>query len=280
MINNITVIIVSYKSEKAIFKCLNSIKIFKKVLILENSGDKKIKNLLKKKYPKVKVYLSSKNLGYGAGYNFLLNKVNTKFAFLITPDASIKKGTSKILLKSIKFNQHSFGIMGPFSQNKNFQINEKLFKKNIYKANHILGFCMLLNVKKIKNIGMFDENFFLYLEDIDLCKRLTLKNKNILINKDFVIDHVGAKSSNLKNIIFLKLRNWHWMWSQYFYAKKYNGNLFALLRFIPKLIFIFLKLIYLLLKGDKNSLKYHYRLKGLYSSIVGKKSYLRPENLN
>ena len=77
MINNITVIIVSYKSEKAIFKCLNSIKIFKKVLILENSGDKKIKNILKKKF-KIKNYDIHLSLSDEKNYSIAFVILNRK----------------------------------------------------------------------------------------------------------------------------------------------------------------------------------------------------------
>ncbi len=143
----------------------------------------------------------------------------------------------------------------------------------------ILGFSMLINIKNINKNNFFDENFFLYLEDIDVCRRLINDNKKIYINKLFVIDHIGAKSSNLNKKEFDQIRNWHWMWSQYYFFKKYNGNFLALTRFLAKFIATLVKFIILYLFQNENQNRYKYRAKGLFSSMIGKKSYLRPKNI-
>ena len=79
---------------------------------------------------------------------------------------------------------------------------------------------MLIDKQKIKKIGMFDKNIFLYLEEIDLCKRLNLNNQKIYLNTRAKVFHKAAKSSNIKNFEFEKCRNWHWMWSSVYYKKK------------------------------------------------------------
>ena len=61
--NDITVGIVTFKSEKVIFQCLKSIKKIKKIIIFDNSNDIKLKNKVTKIYPKIKFILSKKNLG-------------------------------------------------------------------------------------------------------------------------------------------------------------------------------------------------------------------------
>ena len=276
MIDNITVIIVSYKSKKTIFNCIKSIGHFNKILILDNSNDKELKKKLKNKYSKIKFFLSKKNTGYGAGYNFLLKKVKTPYALLMTPDTSFKKGTLSKFLLSLKKLKNNFTLMGPYKQNKNFSLERK---KTINEARMILGFSMLINIKNINKNNFFDENFFLYLEDIDLCRRLINNNQKIYINKSFIIDHIGAKSSNIGKNEFDKIRNWHWMWSQYYFFKKYNGNFLALTKFFSKLIATSVKFIILYLFQNENQNRYKYRLKGLFSSMIGKKSYLRPKNI-
>ena len=138
---------------------------------------------------------------------------------------------------------------------------------------------MLINLKNIPKNYFFDKNIFLYLEDIDLCKRLINNNQKIYVNKSFVVNHLGAKSSNLSKYEFDELRNWHWMWSQYYFFKKYNGNFLAIIRFLPKLIVILGKYYILYLFQKENRNRYKYRAKGLFSSMIGKKSYLRPRIL-
>lgn len=276
MINDITVIIVSYKSQITILNCIKSIKRFNKILILDNSNDKKLKNYIKKKYSKIHFFLSKKNIGYGAGYNFLLKKVKTPYALLMTPDTSFKEGTLNKFLISLRKFQDDYCLMGPYKQNKNFGLETK---KNINMARLILGFSMLINIKNINKNNFFDEKFFLYLEDIDLCRRLVSAKKKIYINKSFLIDHIGAKSSNLGKNEFDQIRNWHWMWSQYYYYKKYNGNFLAITKFLSKLIVTLLKCSVLYLFQNENYIRYKYRAKGLFSSMIGKKSYLRPDKI-
>ena len=94
--NQITIGIVSYKSSDVIFKCLDSIKKTKKIIIFDNSNDYILKEKILKKYPYVKIYLSKKNLGYGSGNNLILKKSTTQFVFIVTPDVILKKIVKKI----------------------------------------------------------------------------------------------------------------------------------------------------------------------------------------
>jgi N-acetylglucosaminyl-diphospho-decaprenol L-rhamnosyltransferase len=61
--NQITVGIVTFRSENVIFNCLKSIKKIENIIILDNSNDETLKKEIKKKYPKIKIILSKKNLG-------------------------------------------------------------------------------------------------------------------------------------------------------------------------------------------------------------------------
>ena len=99
---NFTIIIVSYKSSTILLKCLNNIKKFNKIFILDNSNDKNLKFKVKKKFPKVKFYLSNENLGYPRGNNFLLKKIKTKYVLLLNPDTNIKYSEILKLLHTAK----------------------------------------------------------------------------------------------------------------------------------------------------------------------------------
>ncbi len=99
MINSITVVIVTYKSQNTIFKCLKSISKFNNIYILENSNDLNFKKKINKKFPKIKVFLSKKNNGYGSGYNELLRKVKTKYALIMSPDTYFSKKKTRYISK-------------------------------------------------------------------------------------------------------------------------------------------------------------------------------------
>ena len=95
---------------------------------------------------------------------------------------------------------------------------------------------MFLNMSKFSNIGFFDENFFLYLEEIDLCRRIKKINEKIYIDENIKIFHHGGKSVDQIFSHEIELtRNWHWMWSFFYYNKKHFGYFYSLIITLPKL---------------------------------------------
>ena len=139
---------------------------------------------------------------------------------------------------------------------------------------------MFLNIKEFKNIGFFDENFFIYLEEIDLCRRLKKNNKKIYVDPTILITHQGGSSHEEEYNFEMELsRNWHWMWSTFYFKKKYNGYFFALSSVFGKIISSITKYIfYFFLYNKRKKLIYKHRFLGLYNSILGKPSWYRPHN--
>ena len=138
---------------------------------------------------------------------------------------------------------------------------------------------MFLNLQQFQKIGFFDENFFIYFEEIDLCRRLKNNNKKIYLDINIEVDHIGGSSHNKQIEFEMELsRNWHWMWSTFYYHKKYEGFLFALSKVILKLISSSLKIIYYsIIKNQYKKNIYFHRFSGLINSIMGKKSWYRPK---
>ena len=277
---DITVGIVTFNSEKVIFECLKSIKRIKKIIIFDNSNDQKLKKKISLKYPKIKFVLSKKNIGYGSGNNKIINLCETKYLFILNPDTVLKKNCEDQLLKTLNQNIKDLSILAPISNDINYGFFDE-FKnsntKNNFKVDYVKGFAMLVYIKKIKNIGKFDENFFLYLEEIDLCKRLAEKGYSVYINQIAKINHLAAKSSNL-GLEFEKCRNWHWMWSNFYFYKKYNSYSASLLKFFPQLLFLSLKIIINLIFINKKKLSENFfRITGLFNAMIGKTSWYRPK---
>ena len=90
---NISFIIVTFKSDTVIDKCIESIGPNFPIIVVENSNDKNFKKKIEKKYSNVKCYLSEKNLGMGAGNNLGLYFCKTDFAFILNPDAFLYEDT-------------------------------------------------------------------------------------------------------------------------------------------------------------------------------------------
>ena len=277
MINRqLTIIINTFNSSDKIFSCLNSISSKYKVLVIENSNDIDFKKKLEKKYKNVKCYLTKQNLGYAKGNNLGLSKVKTSYALIINPDAILQKETINNFFKTAN-KIKEFAIIGPAIQDEKNLTNNL---NNLTEVNSIKGFAMFLNIKEFKNIGFFDENFFIYLEEIDLCRRLKKNNKKIYVDPTILIAHQGGSSHEEEYNFEMELsRNWHWMWSTFYFKKKYNGYLFALSSVLGKIISSIVKYIfYFFLHNKRKRLIYKHRFLGLYNSILGKPSWYRPHN--
>ena len=276
--NQITIGIVTFKSKHIIFDCLQSIKKIKNIIIYDNSNDRSLKKKINKKYPKIKIYLSNKNLGYGAANNKIIKKSKTPFVFILNPDVILKKNCEKNILKSINKLKKNFAIIAPSSQYNTYGFfNKKTFiKKKFYKVDFVGGSAMLLNKEKIENVGMFDENIFLYYEETDLFRRLKFNGENIYLDKNSKVNHLAAKSSNI-GFEFEKCRNWHFMWSQVYYEKKYNNNFWVYSKFMFLIFILFLKLIfYSSLLNKREIILKSLRLSGIVNSLLGKLSWYRP----
>lgn len=276
--NQITIGIVCFKSEKVIFDCLKSIKKIKKIIILDNSNDINLKKIVKKKYPSIKFILSKKNLGYGSGNNLIIKNTKTPYVFILSPDVILKKDCEKNLLKVADNLKKNFSILSPISTKNNQKFNPSFNnKKKTFEAEYVKGFAMLLNKKKIIKLGMFDENIFLYLEEIDLCRRVKKANQKIYVTKNAKVLHLGAKSSNIGNE-FEKCRNWHWMWSQFYFKKKFSNYFLAIIKFLPKIFLLILKVLFYSLFLKKNKfVNSKMRLSGLFNAMIGKSSWYRPK---
>ncbi len=276
--NKITVVINTFKSEDKIYHCLDSINTDYKVIVIENSNNRDFKKKIEVKYNNVKCYLTGENLGYAKGNNLGLSKVDSQYALILNPDAVLENETiNNFLISANKIK--NFSIIGPAKQNE-FGVEEiKKDEEKNFEVDYLKGFAMFLNLEQFNDIGFFDANFFIYLEEIDLCKRLKEKNKKIYLDRNIKIHHLGGSSHNESINFEMELsRNWHWMWSTFYFNKKHYGYLNALLKVSRKFFSSLIKTIFYTLIFDKNKKKIHFqRFSGLYNSIIGKKSWYRPK---
>ena len=223
-VRDITVIITSFRSGEKIKNCLNSIDRETRVLLIENSSDSKFKQNIENEFSNVECILTGANFGYGKSNNIGLKKVITKYALILNPDTSLHPTAIENFIKTTK-KITEFAIMGPFFQEEKAK-KDKNYLNSLPPAQvaNVKGFAMFLNLSEFKDVGFFDESFFFYFEEIDLCKRLVNRGKKIYLVPDIIIHHEGAAShvESIKREMELS-RNWHWMWSTFNYHKKYKG---------------------------------------------------------
>ena len=124
----LTIVIVTFKSEKVIDNCIKSIPDQIKIIIVDNSNDQNFKDTLEKKYENVECILSTSNLGMGSGNNLGLNNVKTDYALILNPDVILQVNTiSEISNESKKI--ESFAVLAPLSEDEKYP-NYKIKHEN------------------------------------------------------------------------------------------------------------------------------------------------------
>jgi N-acetylglucosaminyl-diphospho-decaprenol L-rhamnosyltransferase len=275
---DLTIIITTFKSEQKIRECLSSIDPQINIILIENSSSIEFKKDIESNYSNVSCELTNDNLGYGKANNIGLKKVKTKYALILNPDTILSSNSLKLFFEFTKTNK-DFTILGP-NQNEKLSTLDNHKKREIefFETDKIKGYAMFLNMEKLKSVGFYDENIFLYLEEIDLCKRVKDAKGKIFICPNIIIFHHGGKSvnNNYANLIELT-RNWHWMWSLFYFNKKHYGYLSASILILPKLLSSIIKMsFYFLISNKQNKEIYSKRFSGIINSMLGKNSWYRP----
>ena len=270
---DITFIITTFKSEKIINSCIDRLPVESKKIIIENSSNYSLKNQLKNRYKNLDCYVIGKNLGYGKANNLGIEKSKTRYVFILNPDAHILDHTIQDMIKNLQ--NIKFAIAAPYSRE---DIKVEAFKdQTIIEQDFIKGFAMLIDKNEIGNIGFFDENFFLYMEEIDLCKRIKDNGKKMFLIKTEVNHKSGASHGDREDFEMEKSRNWHWMWSKFYYNKKHYGYFKALISTFPNFLSSGIKfLFYSLINNSKKKTTYLMRYKGLLNSYLMSDAFYRP----
>ena len=275
-IKDITIVITSFKSEKKIINCLNSIDKRCEVINVENSNNQNYKRKIEEEFKNVKCILTGENLGYGRANNIGLKEAKTKYALILNPDTKLSPEALEGFL-NLANEKKDFAIIGPgIVEDKKSYLS---FDDKVSLVKSVKGYAMFLNLSEFKDIGFFDENIFFFLEEIDLCKRLEKKNKKIYLSKNIKVYHEGGLSPDTSFNYQMELsRNWHWMWSTFYFNKKYRGFLLSIIIVGPKLFSsIFKFFLFFIVRNKEKKEIYYQRFSGLINSIFGKSSWYRPK---
>ena len=260
-----TAIFVCFQSEEIIENSIKKVNNKAKIIIIENSKNEKLKRL-EKKYKNLKVILNN-NKGFGNAANRGAKLAKTKYIIFISPDIILKKNGIKKIENEAKKVNDNFGILLPIDIKDKLK---KIDKNSIPSGSGIMFF----ERKKFLKYRGFDENFFLYYEDIDLQKRFIKKEQKI-ININVFFEHLYGSHNKKFNFEIEINRNWHYMWSRFFYIKKNHNYFSAFIFTFPTFIRSLIKVILYYFVNKKKYFIYKGRFLGLINSYLGKKSWYR-----
>lgn len=252
---DISIIITLYKTPIENIRLLNQYKNFK-VLIFNQSEEydskKRLDDILKFNF---EYYSSKKNLGNSKSNNILLSKVKTKYCLFTQPDVTINDQTIKKLVNCMKLRDDII-FVGPIIKSDE-SISDKDTEQNYIKKEYLDASCMLCDVKKTREIGFFDENFFLYWNDEDLMARVNKSNYIMIQSLDSFAIHKSSQSS--KNSFKVDLiRGVSFKYGEFLYDYKYKKfRLIKLLRqFTQNLFFILFNFLFLRFKEALKNISY------------------------
>ncbi len=263
----LSIIIVNWNVRELLKGCLNSI--FSRltggefeVIVVDNASEDGSVEMIKQQFPQVRLILNKSNKGFAKANNQALRHVRGKYALLLNPDTLLVNSS---LTKMVEFlEEHKrVGIVGCKVVNPDGSLQASAFplptlkdlilsglaagwiswgrhiqryssrhytpQKLPIKVGWVSGVCLMVRSKIVDEIGMLDENFFLFSEDVDWCIRASRKGWAVIFYPEAAIIHYGGQSAQ-KNFA-LKITSFYQ--KRFYFAKKYFGR-FALLilRFI------------------------------------------------
>jgi len=262
----LSIILVNYNDRRHVEECLLSLQkaasaIEHEIIVVDNDSEDGSREFVARAFPAVRLIANSENSGFSRANNLGVRESRGEFFLFLNTDTVVPPGAIHGLLDHLKF-EVSAGAAGPalldgrnsfqvsFGRRVNFfaQFWQKLILNPYYKrvlkksekirrVGWLSAACLLCRRKAFEQAGGFDENFFIYFEDIDLCGRMRKDGWKL-----FYVPHIrvfhdgGATTSRRPAASRLEYRK-----SQlYFYQKHNSRSSYRLLRFYIKLSVAFL----------------------------------------
>tara|TARA_B100000963_G_scaffold359953_1_gene388898 strand:- start:1977 stop:2846 length:870 start_codon:yes stop_codon:yes gene_type:complete len=282
--DKVTIILITYKSDEIIYDFVKKIPKNIKTIIVENSNNYNMKKKIEDMFVNTSVYLKE-NQGFSSAFNLAVKNVKTDYFIHLSPDILLNFSDIDVFFEYAKKLNNKFCALGPrFLNTKKRGHNQIKEDIDFGKMKSIHGSYMFFNKESFYEIGEWDENIFLYFEELLFCTKGSKKELySYQINKIQVQTEgttVVIKESKEKNK-WLNLLIWHFIWSKFYVSKIRFGFFISILFFLPIIFRSLIKLsFHFLLRNHNKYIKYKFRLNGLYNSIIGKKSFLRMENIN
>ena len=207
---DLSVIIVSYNTANLIGNCLKSIfeasNLTREVFVVDNASTDGSSDFIKDNFPSVHLAVNTENLGFAAANNQVLPQCKGKYIFFLNPDTEIMSDTFSEAISFMDANPR-IGLAGTKIINPDGTLQWSVSYKypgQRYTASEVsdlpgkiacvLGASMIARSEVIKKIEGFDENFFLYGEDQDLCLRIRKMGHVIGYIDSATVIHLGGQS--------------------------------------------------------------------------------------
>jgi N-acetylglucosaminyl-diphospho-decaprenol L-rhamnosyltransferase len=257
----LNIVIVNWNAENTLKKCLDSVfssaldkSIYHVYVVDNNSSDQSI-SLIEGLSPNLTVIKNKINIGFGSACNIVLKNFTAEYFLLLNPDVFVNRES---LIQSLDFieNHAEIDILGVKNYNTSgivaascarfpspvrylndilglSKIAPRIFTpgtimsdwnhQNSRKVDHVIGAFMMLRNSALKRAGYFDEDYFLYMEDVDLAYRINKNGGSCYYNSDISVVHEGGGTT--KGIKAISL--YYSLQSRIIYCRKHFNRVSA-----------------------------------------------------
>jgi GT2 family glycosyltransferase len=254
----IAILIVSYNTRELLLECLASVMENRQdfgleVLVVDNASQDGSLEAVRRTYPQVLTIANEKNLGFGAACNQAIGATNAPFILLLNSDARLTRGSLQTLYDGLRLNEECGAIGCQVINARSLEVsNTRYFLNSFNQAFELLGItrilnfptfrrtyrprlneqrldcsiewiegaCLMLRRRALDEAGAFDEGFFMYSEDEDLCLRLKGRGWSICFSAACAALHHGGASSAKNRPEMLT----HFYASQLLFLGKHKGR--------------------------------------------------------
>jgi GT2 family glycosyltransferase len=276
---DVSIIIVSFNTREILRECLTSVMaetaaINAEILVVDNASSDGSREMIREAFPQVVVMESLVNLGFGAANNLALRRARGRYFVLLNSDAFFAPGALALALKHMEETPecglggcrligrdgsaqpssrcfHSLfndalvlsGLAAKFPKSKFFGRFDRTWADPLEPApvDWVPGAFSIVRPSALDRVGFFDPDFFLYYEEVDLCRRIHDAGLQVWYWPDIVVVHIGGESSRqLKALDFQSHSAQVVLWrmrSTLLYYRKHHGTQVHIARWMEALLY-------------------------------------------
>jgi GT2 family glycosyltransferase len=263
---SLSVVIISFNTREVLRRCLAALETEGKQLALEvfvvdNGSRDGSLEMVARDFPRIRSIHAGRNLGFAAANNLVISQVSAPYVVLLNSDAFLRPGALQRALQHMEY-EPGTGLAGgrligedgswqPSARQFPCLLNDFLslsglahrFKKSRFwgradrtwadpmqeaVADWVPGAFSIIRASVLRQVGAFDESFFLYYEEVDLCRRIKAAGYAVRYWPDIVVTHLGGESSKsmphtVRSSSGAQLTLWR-LRSGFLYYRKHHGS--------------------------------------------------------
>lgn len=231
---NLSIVIVSWNTRSLLAACLETVQselarmpdLTAETFVVDNASSDGSQQMIRERFPWVELLENQANLGFGAANNQALRRANGEYVLLLNSDTEVEQNAFEILINFLEGHPEA-GAVGPLLLNSDgtFQsscdpeptlarelwrllhldkfyhfgiYNQADWSRNAARTTDVLkGACMLIRKEVLDQVGLFDEDFFMYSEEVDLCTRIRRGGWSLYWEPRAEVIHHGGQSTKL-----------------------------------------------------------------------------------